>query len=87
MKENNEELLKEVQKKFVRMSILSMPGALMLSVGLLGKFDKDAGAVHPMLNDPTTVNIILVVGIVATLFCGSKLLPLEREKVRLKKLI
>lgn len=87
MKENTAELLKEVQKKFVIVSILSMPGALMLSVGLLGKFDKDAGDVHPMLNDPSTVNIILVVGILATVYCGSKLLPLEREKVRLKKLL
>jgi hypothetical protein len=85
MKENTAELLKEVQKKFAIVSILSMPGALMLGAGLLGKFDKDAGAVHPMLNDPSAVNIILVVGIIATLYCGSKLLPLEREKIRLKK--
>jgi hypothetical protein len=85
MKENTAELLKEVQMKFLIVSILSMPGALMLGAGLLGKFDKDAGAVHPILSNPSAVNIILVIGIVATIYCGSKLLPLEREKARLKK--
>jgi hypothetical protein len=87
MTQNTTELLKQVQKKHITMCILSMPGALMLAVGLLGKFDKDAGAVHPMLNDASTVNIILAVGMIATLYCGYKLLPLEREKVRLKKLL
>ncbi|MFT6304280.1 MAG: hypothetical protein ACI9XK_003669 [Granulosicoccus sp.] len=85
MKENTAELLKEVQKKIAILSILSMPGALMLGAGLLGKFGEDASSVHPMLNDVGTVNIVLVVGIIVTLWCGFKLWPLEREKVRLKK--
>jgi hypothetical protein len=62
-----------------------MPDALMLGAGPLGKFGEDAEAVHPRLNNSRTVNLVLVVGIITTLWCGSKLLLLEREKVRLKK--
>jgi hypothetical protein len=38
-----------------------------------------------MLNDAGTVNVVLVVGIIVALWCGFKLWPLERKKVRLKK--
>lgn len=62
-----------------------MPVALMLGAGLMGKFGEDAGSVHPMLNDASTVNIVWIVGIIVTLGCGFTLWPLEREKVRLKK--
>jgi hypothetical protein len=84
MKENAIELHKEVQKKIVVFSVLSMPGAMLLGLGLLGTFGEDAGSVHPMLNDTSVVNLMLAVGVIAASWCCFKLMPLEREKARLK---
>ncbi len=54
-------------------------------LGLLDTFREDAGSVHPMPNDTSVVSLMLAVGVIATLWCCFKLMPLEREKAQLKK--
>ena len=87
MKESAAELLKDVQTKIIMFSLLSMPGSILVGLGLLGIFKKDAGEIHPVLNNMSVVYLMLGVGIVCTIWCVSKLHPLEKEKNRLKKLV
>ncbi len=82
---NPEDRVKEIDKEFIKVQIFEAPGTIMLGLGLYGKFGADGNAFHPFLNDPTNINILLILGAVIMAWGGYKSFTLLREKASLKK--
>jgi hypothetical protein len=85
MHQNLEERVKEIDKEFKKVQLFEMPGPIMVGLGLYGKFGADGGAFHPFLNDPTNINILLIIGGMIMAWGVSKSVALLREKANLQK--
>jgi len=55
----------------------------MLGLGLYAKFAADGDAFHPLLNNDSVVNSMLVAGAAMMLWGGYKVFTLARDKARL----
>lgn len=80
---NTEKRLKEINKKILTVSIIEMPGTVMLGLGLYAKFTANGNAFMPLLNDESIVNFLLVGGALIMAWGSYKVFTLSREKVRL----
>ncbi len=67
------------------MAAIDAIGTALLGLGLYGKFGVDDNAFHPLLNNPTVVNALIVVGAILMPLGGFKLITLINQKARLKK--
>jgi hypothetical protein len=52
----------EFDREIVRIAILEAPGAVLLGLGLYGRFEADGKAFIDILNNPDVVNGMLVAG-------------------------
>lgn len=77
LKDNPE--LKAIQRKMVQSQIISAPAMLLIGLALYGLFGADGQAFHPLLDDVTTLYVMLVVGIFIELWQLSVFLPLARK--------
>ena len=57
-----EEQLKQLDKEFVKVALFEFPGVIMVGLGVYSKFGAMGDAFHPLLNNPSVVNGLLVVG-------------------------
>ena len=71
--------LKSIQRKMVQSQIISAPAMILIALALYGLFGADGQAFHPLLDDVTTLYIMLAVGIVIELWQLSVFLPLVRK--------
>ena len=76
LKDNPE--LKAIQRRMVQSQIISAPAMLLIGLALYGLFGADGQAFHPLLDDVTTLYVMLVVGVVIELWQLSVFLPLAR---------
>ncbi len=54
----------EIERKIVKVSIISIPGPFLTAFGLLGKFGAPEEIPFEFLNNSTMVNVMLAVGVV-----------------------
>ncbi len=81
---NPADRLKQIDKEIIKTSLIHSTGSMLFALGLLAKFADDAGALHPLLENQTAVNIMLVVGAVIIIAGGFKVITLSKEKMKLK---
>jgi len=84
---NNEAELNDIKKKIVKTQILGAPGAILLGLGLYGIFGANGDAFHPLLNDKSIVNSLLIVGVAIELWQLYVLIPLFKKQSKLSRLI
>lgn len=82
---NKEQRLKEIDREIVKVGIIDAPGTILVGLGLYGKFAAPGEAFHPLLNDVSAVNLMLVVGGAIMIWGAYKVFSLSREKMRLNK--
>ena len=82
---NKEQRLKEIDREIVKVGIIDAPGTILVGLGLYAKFAARGDAFHPLLNDPSVVNIMLLVGGAIMVWGAYKVVSLSREKMRLSK--
>jgi hypothetical protein len=71
--------LKAIQRKMVQSQIISAPAMILIGLALYGLFGADGQAIHPLLDDVTTLYVMLVIGVVIELWQLSVFLPLARK--------
>lgn len=54
--------IKQVERKKLLVMLIDMPGMIMLALGLYAKFGANGEPFHPLLADPTVINILLFGG-------------------------
>ena len=84
---NNEAELNDIKKKIVKTQIIGAPGAILLGLGLYGIFGANGDAFHPLLNDKSIVNSLLIVGVAIELWQLYVLIPLFKKQSKLSRLI
>ena len=84
---NNEDELNNIKMKIVKTQIIGAPGAILLGLGLYGMFGANGDAFHPLLNDKSIVNSLLIVGVAIELWQLYVLIPLFKKQSRLRRLI
>jgi hypothetical protein len=84
---NNEAELNNIKKKIVKTQIIGAPGAILLGLGLYGMFGANGNAFHPLLNDKSIVNSLLIVGVAIELWQLYVLIPLFKKQSKLSRLI
>ncbi|WP_126456016.1 hypothetical protein [Sulfuriflexus mobilis] len=85
MNTHNEEQLKHIKSKIVKIQIIGAPGTILLGLGLYGMFGAQGNAFHPLLNDLNIVYGLLGVGATIALWQLFTLIPLWRKQSRLVK--
>ena len=82
---NPEQRIKEIQKEIVKVSVLESPGAILLGLGLYGKFAAQGDAFLPILNSETVVHVLLGLGVAIMLWGATRIMSLVREMARLNE--
>lgn len=80
---NNQQHIANINKKITLFSILDFPAVLALGIGLFSKYGSQGQELHPLLNDSTVANSLIVVGAAVMLFCAVNVIRLHRAKSRL----
>jgi threonine/homoserine/homoserine lactone efflux protein len=79
-----EEKIKEVEKDITKLSLIDASATIMLGLGLYAKFSTNGDALHPLLNNESVINTLLVVGASIMVWVGYKIFTLGRKKAMLK---
>ena len=74
----------ELDKEIIKTSVIDSIGTMLFGLGLYAKFADDAGALYPLLDNQTAVNVMLVVGAVIMIMSAYKVITLSKEKAKLK---
>lgn len=85
MDTNNEQKLKNIKLKIVKLQIFGAPGAILLGLGLYGIFGAQGNAFHPLLNDLGIVYGLLATGIAIELWQLFMLIPLWKKQSQIAK--
>jgi len=83
MTQNNEVELNNIKKKIVKTQIIGAPGLIFLGLGLYGLFGSNGNAFHPMLDDKSIVNSLLIVGVAIELWQLYVIIPLIKRQAKL----
>ncbi|MGR6873136.1 hypothetical protein ACU6U9_12685 [Pseudomonas sp. HK3] len=75
--------IKAIEKQILMVSIMDIPGVILLGLGLYAKLGTQDDAFHPLLNDPNIVTSMLVLGSAIMAWGGYKIFTLSREKDKL----
>lgn len=82
---NIEEKIKELDKEIRKVGLIESPGSIMVGLGLYGKFAANGDAFHPLLNNMTIIDSMLVVGGLIMIWGTYKIISLSKEKMKLAK--
>ena len=85
MPKTPEEALKENRRKLVILSLVDAPGMIMLALGFHGKFSKTRELLHPLLEDETVYNSLIIIGGVIVLLGIVKSIALAIERKEIEK--
>lgn len=69
-----------LDKKLIKVAAYDTPGLLMLALGLHGKFASEGEALHPLLNDSSIVNGMLLFGGIVVFLCAKEIFTILRQK-------
>ncbi|WP_111494032.1 hypothetical protein [Marinobacter bohaiensis] len=79
--------LAAINKKVLKMHLITAPANIALGLGLFSLFVSDPGSVFPFMSNPAVGYGLLIVGGIAQLMAMGKLFPLLKEQQRLKHLV
>ena len=85
MRRDQLETPETIQKKITLIALAETPGFILVGLSGYAKFAADGNAFHPLLNDPSTVNLILGVGIGIMAVCAISILKLTKKRSKLLK--
>ncbi|NVK38383.1 MAG: hypothetical protein HWE18_10685 [Gammaproteobacteria bacterium] len=74
-----------IAKEMQKIGIMDTPGAILVGLGLYGKFGANGNAFHPLLNDPSIINTMLVVGGSIMAYCAYRAIMVVTKKQTLDK--
>jgi len=80
---NDQDKIKEIEKKITMVGIYDAPGAIMIGLALHAKFAANGKPLLEILNNPDVVNTFFVVGSLIMAWGGYSLFTLSREKSKL----
>ena len=80
---NKEEELKHIQKKLLITNIIGVPGAILVGLGLYGKFGANGDAFISILNDQNYVHGFIVAGGIIMIWEFFTMIPLTKRKTEL----
>lgn len=83
MIQNYEAELTDIKKKIIMTQIIGAPGIIFLGLGLYGMFAANGNAFHPLLNDKSIVNGLLIVGVAIELWQLYVIIPLFKKQAGL----
>jgi len=83
MIQNYEAELNNIKKKIIKTQIIGAPGLILLGLGLYGMFGANGNAFHPLLNDKSIVNSLLIVGVAIELWQLYVIIPLFKKQAKL----
>ena len=79
--------IKNIDARIRKIAIIDSLPTAMLGLGLYAKFTPEGDMFHPLLEDPSNVTLLIVIGAVGIAICGIKLAALVIEKAKAKKSI
>jgi len=79
------EQLDAIKKKIIAAACLSMPGGILLGLGMAGTASgpQILEEIHPMLANEKLITIMLLTGILSSIVCLIWIFTLERKKNKL----
>ena len=80
---NHEIELRNIKKKIIMTQLIGAPGAIFIGLALYAIFAANGDAFHPLLNDKTIVNSLLIIGIAIELWQFYVLIPLFKNQAKL----
>lgn len=80
---NHEIELKNIKKKIIMTQLIGAPGAIFIGLALYAIFGANGDAFHPLLNDKTIVNSLLIIGIAIELWQFYVIIPLFKKQSKL----
>jgi len=83
MRRDQTETAESIQKKITLVALAETPGFILVGLGGYAKFVANGNAFHPLLNDPSIVNIMLGVGISIMAICALTILKLAKKRTKL----
>ncbi len=85
MNNESEEKIAKLQKQLIITSIYEAPGAVLLGLGMYAKFAANGKAFLPILNNPTAVNAMLIIGAAIMLWGGTTVFGILKQIEKIKK--
>ncbi|MGD8577358.1 MAG: hypothetical protein PVG13_09740 [Thiohalophilus sp.] len=85
MPPREEQELKEIQRRIVVTQVLGAPGAVLLGLGLYGKFGAKGDAFISILNEPEAVSSAILAGAIVMAWEAITVIRLLRRKAELLK--
>lgn len=82
---STEEKIKHTTNNIMLMSVLDVPGMLMLALWAYAKFGGDSEPFHPLLNNPAVLNGLLYAGLGIVSLCAIQIVRLSIRKAELQK--
>jgi len=83
MDSRQEKELQEIQKRMLKINILASPGAVLLGLGLYGKFGANGNAFLSVLNNPYAVNISIIAGAIVMVWEFAAVFQLLKRKAEI----
>ena len=80
---NHEIELKNIRKKIIMTQLIGAPGAIFIGLALYAIFGANGDAFHPLLNDESIVNSLLIVGVAIELWQFYIIVPLFKKQAKL----
>ena len=77
---NPQEELQRLDKRLKMISVIDAPGAILVGLGLYGKFNKEGKAFHPLLDDSAITTGMLIVGGMIMAWGGLQILSIARRR-------
>ncbi|MFC3094230.1 hypothetical protein DRW07_14920 [Alteromonas sediminis] len=77
--QKNSEQIKALKASLIKTQLIEAPGAIMVGLGLYGKFGANGDAFLPLLNDPSTVNFMLAVGAIIMAWGAFKTIKISSQ--------
>lgn len=84
MDSNNEEL-KKLDKKMLKLNLIGFPGAVFLGLGLFGLFTETPSDLHSLLGHEKFVYLLIFTGALIEIWQFTKILPLLKKRTVLTK--
>lgn len=80
IEKTDEEKLQDLNQELIKIGVMETPALALLGLGVYGRFVAQGAAFHPLLNDSTVVNSLLIIGGVLLLLSTNKIITWARKR-------
>lgn len=71
---------KELEKEMVKVSLIDIPGAILVGLALHAKFGSNGQPLHPILENEAVVTGMFVVGGAIMLWCMQRVIAISKRR-------